>query len=238
MLFALLGGAFINYGYIFYAKALEKSDSSRVVPLFQTIPIFILILGTLFFQEFIAGQQLVGFFIVFVGGILLSINKDIAGKRKLGSGFWLMLTSSFLISVSILFSDTVLEQTSFITLFTYDVIGFSLAGFSLLLYTPWRKNIASGLKRARTKKYSLFLLNDVIDVSGHICYKFALIGAPSAALVAVMGGSQPFFLLILGTLVTIFAPKIITEDISKKAITQKLIGVIIIFIGVALITLI
>lgn len=58
---------------------------------------------------------------------------------------------------------------------------------------------------------------------------------PSAALVTVMFGVQPFYLLVIGIFLTAFFPSIIREDISKEAIKQKLIGIVTIFIGVVLV---
>lgn len=237
ILTAVLGGALLNYSYIFYAKALESRDATRVVPLFQTIPIFILVLGYLFFNESVSYSQFIGFVIVFSGGLVLTTQMSFIKKFKIDSSFWLMLASSLFISVSMLFSDHVLETERFMTLFIYDLFGYSLAGLSLLLYRPWRREIFTGIKKAKRFKYLLFFANDAIDLAGGIFYKFALITAPSVALASVMLGIQPFYLLVLGVLLTIFFPKIIKEDISKKAVYQKLFGVGIIFIGIILIFL-
>lgn len=151
--------------------------------------------------------------------------------------FWLMIISSFIIALVILIDDHVLERTSFATLFVYDLLGFSLAGLSLFIYQPWRKEILKSLKEAKLKKYLLFFLSDTFDLSGHILYKLALISAPSAALVSVVMGIQPFYLLTMSILLTIFLPKIIKEDISIKNIYKKTIGVTIIFIGVTIISI-
>lgn len=234
---AILGGALINYSYIFYAKALENKEASRIVPLFQTIPIFILVLGYVFFKELISSTQLFGFFVVFFGGVILTTEKNALKKFKIDKSFWLMITASVLIAVSTLFSDHVLESTRFRTLFIYDLMGFSIAGFSLMLYTPWRKEIWQAIKKAKIRKYLLFFLNDSFDTAGHIFFKFALITAPSAALVSVMLGIQPIYLLSLTILLTIFLPKIIKEDISWKSVYQKIAGILIIFVGVIIIVL-
>ena len=147
-----------------------------------------------------------------------------------------MLISSALTSIALLFTDHVLESTRFITVFTYDLIGFSIAGASLMLYKPWREQIMGGIRNATITKYLLFLANDAVDIAGQISSKFALALAPSAALVAVTFGIQPFYLLVMGIALTILFPSIIREDISKVAIKEKLIGIITIFVGVILIS--
>jgi len=233
---AMAGGLLLNYSFVFYAKALAKEEASRVVPLFQTIPIFVLVIGYLFFNEGITAVQLVGFFVVFIGGVLLVTDKSSFKKLRAGTGFWLMLISSAISGVSLLFTDHVLESTRFITVYTYDLIGFSIAGVSLMAYGPWRKEIVEGVRKATITKFFLFLGNDAIDMAGQICSKFALVLAPSAALVAVTFGIQPFYVLVMGIVLTLFFPKIIREDISKGAIRGKLLGIVIIFVGVVLIS--
>jgi drug/metabolite transporter (DMT)-like permease len=229
---AMLGGFLLNWSYVFYAKALDKGETSRIVPLFQSIPIFVLVIGALFFNEVIGGDQIFGFIIVLIGGIILTVEKATFKLFKVDAGFWLMLLTSFIIAVSFLLSDHVLEHTHFLTLMTYDLLGFSLAGVSLLLYGPWRREIIEGIKKAKLKKYSFFFINDAVDLSGHFLLKLALIAAPSTALVSVLSGIQPFYVLILTIISTLFFPKLIKEDISKYVLMQKTIGVVVVFIGV------
>ncbi len=232
---AMLGGFLLNWSYVFYAKALDKGETSRIVPLFQSISIFVLIIGALFFNEIIETDQILGFLVILIGGIILTIERGTFKLFKVDAGFWLMLLTSFIIAVSFLLSDHVLEHSSFLTLMTYDLLGFSLAGASLLLYGPWRREIVDGIKDANMKKYSFFFINDAVDLSGHFLLKAAFIAAPSTALVSVLSGIQPFYVLMLTILSTLFLPKLIKEDISKHVLLQKIAGVVVVFVGVVLI---
>jgi hypothetical protein len=116
--------------------------------------------------------------------------------------------------------------------FIYTEIGFAVSGVSLLLVPKWRTEILSGVKRATTKKMKFFLLNDLIDLSGHLLFQYALLIAPSASLIAVIGGVQPFYVFILGLFFTFLFPQIISEKVTKEEITQKLIGTTIILFGI------
>lgn len=227
----IMAGFFLQYSYLFYSYALQKEDASYIVPLYITYSVVVLILSPLF-GEVITKLQLISFFIVFLGALVLSLKKlsfELFNYRK---GALLMIPAIILISFYVLFINQSLKELSFIDTFIYDLIGFSLAGISLMLIPKWRKEIITGLKTASMKKYSLFLINDTLDMSGHIVYKYALLLAPSASLVAVLGGIQPFYVLVLGAIFTIFFPKIIKEDISRDEIIQKVIGVTIIVLGI------
>ena len=251
--YGISAGFLINGAYLFYAKALEKADASRVAPLFQTIPIFVLAIAYVFFGEALTRGQFLGFFVVLAGGFILSLNRSafnrfkhiratalsifVAFAPRVDAGFWWMLASSAVIGVSTTFTNYVLEQTSFWTTVTYDSLGFSLAAISLLVYPPWSKEVFTGLETVTAKKYFWFFLNDAVDLAGHLFYKFALFLAPAAALVSVMLGVQPFYLLALGFAVTMIAPSFVREDISRWALIQKIFGIAIIFSGIYLIFL-
>lgn len=236
ILVPIIAGFFLQYSYLFYSYALQKEDASYVVPLYITYSVVVLLFSPLF-GETITQIQFISFGIVFLGALVLSLEKlsfEIFNYRK---GALLMLPAILLISFYVLFINYSLETLSFADTFIYDLIGFSLAGLSLMLVPSWRKEIIDGIKTASMRKYALFLVNDTLDMSGHLVYKYALLLAPSASLVAVLGGIQPFYVLILGGLFTVFLPKIVTENITRKEVLQKTIGVTIIVLGVMLLSL-
>ena len=253
MVYGISAGFLINGAYVLYAKALDRADASRVAPLFQTIPIFVLIIGYVFLGEALSRVELAGFLLVLSGGFILSFNRGalnrfkhiraaalsifVAFASRVDAGFWYMLGASAFVGVSTIFTNYVLEQTSFWTTVTYDSFGFSLAALSLLVYPPWRKEIFAGLETATPKKYFWFFLNDIVDLLGHLFYKLALFAAPAAALVSMMLGVSPFYLLVLGFLATIIAPSFVREDISRRALAHKMFGICVIFSGIYLIFL-
>ncbi|MFT5180021.1 MAG: drug/metabolite transporter (DMT)-like permease [Candidatus Paceibacteria bacterium] len=236
ILYPLVAGFLVQASYLFYSHALQKEDASYIVPLYITYTVVVLIIGP-FFGETVSLIQFLAFMVVFLGALVISL-KELSFKlfshRK---GALLMIPATILIGLAVLLTDQSLEILSFSDTFIYDLIGFSIAGFCLLLVPRWRKEILKGIKTANAKKYSLFLVNDTLDMSGHLIYKYALLLAPSAGLVAVLGGIQPFYVLSLGIFLTIFFPKVIKENISKKEISQKVVGATIIFVGILILSL-
>lgn len=236
VLIPIIAGFLLQYSYLFYSYALQKEDASYVVPLYITYSVVVLLLSPLF-GETITQLQLISFGVVFLGALVLSLEKlsfEIFSFRK---GALLMLPAILLISFHVLFVNHSLKTISFVDTFIYDMIGFSLAGLSLMLIPKWRKEIIEGIKSATMRKYTLFLINDTLDMSGHLVYKYALLLAPSASLVAVLGGIQPFYVLVLGGLFTLFLPSVIHENITRKEILQKVIGATIIVLGITLLSI-
>ena len=238
-LFPIAGGFLIQYSYLFYSHALQKEDASYVIPLYITYSVVVLVLAR-FFGEVISSPQLISFFIVFSGALVLSFKElsfDLLQMLRFRTGALLMIPAVLLLSVDILFVNHALKILSFTDVFIYDTLGFSLSVLPFFLVPSWRREILRGIQSASLWKYGIFFINDVVDLSGHLVYKFALLAAPAASLVAVLGGIQPFYVLALGILFTLFLPKIVKENITKKELSQKLIGATIIVIGIALLNL-
>lgn len=232
-LYPIVAGFLVQASYIFYSYALQEEDASYVVPLYITYSIVVLVVGPLF-GETVTVIQFLSFVIVFIGAMIISL-KELSFNFRLKNyrkGALLMIPAILLISFAFLFTAKSLEVNSFTDTFIYDLIGFSIGGLCLCIVPKWRKEILRGIQTARLSKYSLFFINDIFDMGGHLIYKYALFLAPSAGLVAVLNGIQPFYVLLLGAILTIFFPAFIKENISRKEIIQKLIGAMIIFIGI------
>lgn len=236
ILFPLIGGFFLQYSYLFYSYALKREDASYVVPLYITYSVVVLLFSPLF-GESITKLQLISFAIVFLGAMVLSMERLSLEIFKYRKGALLMVPAILLISFYVLFLNQGLKSISFTDTFIFNMSGFCLAGLSLILVPKWRREIFLGIKTATARKLSLFLINDTLDMSGHLVYIYALLLAPSASLVAVLGGMQPFYVLIIGTLFTVFLPKVVQENITRGEIIQKVIGASVIVLGIVVLNL-
>ena len=65
---------------------------------------------------------------------------------------------------------------------------------------------------------------------GNIAFSFAYLLAP-IALVLLTQSFQPFFVLVIGIILTLFFPKISVEKIEAKHLWQKVIAIFITGIG-------
>jgi drug/metabolite transporter (DMT)-like permease len=236
MLPSLLLGVLAFLGMAAYGKALQKDDASTVAPLFQFVPAITLILGFLFLGESLTGMALMGFLVVFVGGWIITVETTFKKIFKVRKSFWLMLLSSSLYALLFVIGRSLYSTNSLIDIYTYELIGFILSGWALLLIPSSRKKIVEAFKKATKATYGFFLLNDIIDLSGSVFFRLALAIAP-VALVSAMIGVQPFFVLGIGLFLTLFFPKIIKETISKEILIRKSVGIVIIFVGLLMITL-
>jgi hypothetical protein len=80
---------------------------------------------------------------------------------------------------------------------------------------------------------SLNGLNEIFNIVAKMIVNFATLLAP-LALVWTVNNLQPFFVLLIGILLTKFFPNFNQEKIDKKTIIQKIFAIILMFTGVLL----
>jgi hypothetical protein len=86
------------------------------------------------------------------------------------------------------------------------------------------------------KTMSLFICSQASGGLANILQSFAIFLAPVAFLPIVnsLRGVQYIFLFLMTLFLSIFFPKILKEEISKKIIFQKIVSIILIVAGLAL----
>lgn len=235
--FALVAaGIFLILYLVPYYIALKKEETSRLIPLFQFVPVFTLIFSYLFLNEHLKIIQLAGFVLIFTGAILVSLQKIESEIFSLKKPFWLMLLSSLLYTaVPILFKFAV-NSVDFWTAFFYQSIGAFIGSVILFFYPPYNKEIIRGLKKITFFPVSLLFLLHGVGFLGEICLSYAYFAAP-VALVTVVAGTQPLFVLLLGIALSVWFPRIVEEDIKKSTLFLKLIAMGIIFAGLYVISI-
>ncbi len=219
-----------------YFKALAIDDASRVVPLFQVVPVMVLILSFIFLNEKLSWEQFFGFLLIVFGGFILGSEKIENGIFKTRKSFWYMMISSMLYaSIGVLFKIASYEGNFWITL-AYQTIGAGIGSIFLLLVKKYRTEFIKQVKNISLKTWGVLSLNEICNALANIAYAYAITLAP-IALVTVAGGVQPVFLLVGGVFLSRLFPQFIKEDISRSVLGIKFICVLFIFAGLYLIYL-
>ncbi|MDO8231749.1 MAG: EamA family transporter [bacterium] len=222
-------GMILIYSYGFYGKALEQGDTSSLVILFKLIPVVTVILAFAFLGQTLSSNELIGFVIVLAGATIISFEKT---KGIFIKGFGMILIAILMWSVMTLFIDYGLTKMSFWDYFMLDNFGSALAGLTMFIIPSIRRQVIEGIKTAQLGKYIWFSWNNVLDFFGQMSIKKALAIAPSAGLVTVVMQVQSFYAIIIGVLLTLLIPNIIKEDISTNTLVKKIVGAVIMFLGV------
>lgn len=227
----MASGVVYLVGIIAYLYAMTKDDTSSVVPLFQTIPIFAFILGYFFLNEIISALQFTGILLIILGSMFLSI--DLAEKkiRFKYDVVALMLISSFFIALSnFLFKVGGVDYGFIVTSF-WAYMGYAILGVVLFIFLKsYRREFLTSVRENKAFVLGINTLNEVIAIAGKMLQNLATLMAPLALAIAV-NGFQPLLVLIYGVLLTIFVPNLIKENVNKKHLAYKFVCIIVLMSG-------
>jgi drug/metabolite transporter (DMT)-like permease len=226
----LFAGLLSELALLPYYKAISMDDASKVTPIFQTIPIFVLILSYFIIKETLQPIQIGGFFIVLLGGLVLSIEGSGANPFKIKKSFWYMILASFCYALPmVLFKAVILQDFGFWTTLGYEFVGYGIA--ATILLGVYLKNAKKEFKNMPKSTWAIISLNEGFYIFARFCSFYAAVLAP-ISLVAVIGGTQPLFTLLYGIVLSVWFPKIISEDIRKATIALKLAVAAFMLVGI------
>ena len=261
ILIALLAGAIFISALIFMFSALQKDDATRITPMIGgMVPIFVLFFAKLFFNESLTSPQYFAFVFLILGSFLISLDFQKHGawhwikkKLKLEKRFsipklrkviWLALPSAFLFGLAHALTKIVYFNTEFTTGFVWTRLGSLLAVALLLIFKNNRKLISENFKKNKKKKNQKqtkkngikFLFGQACGGSGMVLIQYAVF-LGSVSLVNALQGIQYVFVFVFVLLSTLFFPKFLKEEFTKEIFFQKILAVILIFIGLWLIVI-
>jgi len=219
-------------GILIYLWVMKKEETSVVVPFFQTIPIFYLVLGYIVLGEILTLTQILGSFVIIIGSTLLSL--DLGDRKKLKIKFKVllpMLLSSFLLSLTGLIFKYVALETDFWTSTFWEYTGAIIASVIFLGLIPtYRREFISVFNKSGFPVVALNAANEAINLTGTLALRFASMFAP-LALVQVIGGFQSVFAFVYGIILSLFFPKWGKEDLATAVVIQKILTITLILIG-------
>lgn len=233
--FIALNGFLYVLAILPYFHALQKDEASICVPLFQLIPVFSFVLSYLFLGETLSQGQIIGGIFIVLGAIGISLElssgKSITFKKEV---FWLMMLSSIIFSLNfVLFKYFAVESSFWFTSF-WEYVGFALCAVLLLFIKPYRKEFLMVLKNNKITVLALNSLNEVVNIIAKISFNIASLLMP-ITVIWIVNGLQPFFVFLYGVILTVLFPKISQENITRKALVQKLLMIAVMFIGAFLV---
>ncbi len=222
------------YALYFYFTALSKNATSHVIILFQMIPVLSLTGAFIFLRETITSSQLVGFALVLFSALAISFKKE-DGKFRLSPAFWCMFAADILWAASYILVKFTISANSFSKIVSYESWGLFIGGASLFIIFPVvRKAFFESAKTVRKGTLGVMFMNEAFFIAAKSLTFLALASGP-VALVTVLGGTQVFYGILLGLVLTLAFPLIFKEDMSAKGLLRKIIFAGILFAGIWLI---
>lgn len=232
-LYALAVGSMPLLAFWFYSKALLVEEISRIVTLFQLIPVFVALLSAVFLNEILFPKEYSGIILIVISSTLISYKK--ADKEKNFSGaFKFMIPFGLIIATYTIIEKYLLAYFDVWSLFFWSVMGAFLGVTFLLCVTKPRKEFISKITTVGKTSILLTFLGEGIYVMGTLSSLLAL-SLADASIVSALFGLQPFFVFFYMLFVSTFLPGVLREELTKKAIVVKICAIALMFIGTSLI---
>ena len=230
-------GAIYVLGLLPYFAALQRDEASIVVPLFQTTSIFSYLLGLVVLGEQLAWWQIAAALLILCGSVTVSL--EIAPQRprfKVAVFGWMLLASLLNALNWLLFKLVAVQENFWVTSF-WEYAGFVLIGICMLIgVKTYRRDFIGVLRRSERATLGMVTLNEGLSIAAKTATNIASLVAP-LALVSIVHGLQPLFVLLYGVLLTIYLPRYGSERLSVGVIIQKLAALTLILVGTSLLAL-
>ncbi len=232
-----VNGMLIVVAVICYLYALDEDEATFVVPLFQMIPIFGLILGFVFLGEVITVSKILAGLIIIAGAATLSVDLQGSKIRLKKKVVILILLSSLCYAINIIIFKSIAVENGFGKSLFWDLTGKTIFGLLLLLFVgSYRKSFFTVLKTYGASFVILNGFNELLSIAGDWALAFSALLAP-VFFVQTVSTIQPIFVFIFGYLITVFFPRIGKETLKRKILYQKLIGICVVIVGGLLLAL-
>lgn len=237
LILSLFAGAFYVLGLFWFYKGLKLFEASRIVPAISgVLPFFTF--GIIFIlskgKEILEFQEIAAFLFLIFGSVLITYEKSKTISLRC---FKIAIIAAFFLALSFVLTKYVYLAQAFWPGFIWIRIGGVLmaVGF-FVFFKEIRKEISKTKKNFPKKTAALFISNQGLGGLAIILQNWAIALAPLAyiAIINSLQGVQYVFLLIFAIFLSLKFPQILKEEISKKVLLQKIMAILLIGGGLAL----
>ncbi|PIT98504.1 MAG: hypothetical protein COT71_00450 [Candidatus Andersenbacteria bacterium CG10_big_fil_rev_8_21_14_0_10_54_11] len=239
---AAAGATWVAALWLFF-RGLKAGEPSRVVPVAgAAVPLFTLIFAAGLLGEQLGGEQLLGVVGLIAGGGLLSV------RLRGGRGLPPAAASAAVLSGAAFAAHFAVMDAAyagffpFITIFAYTRLGVAAAALLLWLLLRLLQSHDSvaglgnrgGLRSRRAAVAAAFFTGKGIGTAALLLQNYAIY-LGSVTVVNALQGFQYVFLLMLAAGISRVRPRYFREEWSRVAAWQKIGGVVLVGIGLALV---
>lgn len=231
----IIAGAVAFLSSLLYIKAMQMEEVSRLNMWWNMIPVF-----TLFIAWFTIGQklnapQLVALLILITGAALASIHAR-HGKVALSKAvLWLGLSCLSYSIYAVIFSYISRFVPFIISFIWVNLVGFACVWF-MFLSRSFRQEFKREIKGLNRNLFSILFSISMVEHVAQFFNVWAL-SLGIAALIFAMEGFQAIFVFIFAIIISLLKPKLLQEELDERNIILKLIALVLMVAGVAVLNL-
>jgi len=234
-LLGIVAGFGIYPGLILYFKAMAIEEASRVISMWYTSPILVLLLAYVFLEEKLSLPSYLGVVFLVLGAIFISYRREEGKKPVMSPALGLILASGVVFAGYEVLTKYVLGAIDYLSYLFWNFVGTATIGFSLFCLPKIRGNFLSDIKRVNRTVLFWRIVNTSLGIIASVFYYIAISGGP-VSLVSAASSLEPFFVFAFTLLLSLFVPKILKEETGKRVVTIKALAIVLIVAGTWLIT--
>jgi drug/metabolite transporter (DMT)-like permease len=238
IILGLVAGFVRILAILFLTEGIVRSEISRVVPAIGgLLPVFsfLIFLSISPLQEILNLSQITAFIFLVIGSVLISL-KEISLKFFSLTNLKYPISAAFLYALTFFLTKILFLKTSFLNGFFLVVLGGGLGALCFLLFKKNREQIFSQEPTHKIK--GLFVLGQIFGGLGIISQYYAIFLAKAfqVPLINALEGTRFVFLLVFVFLLALWRPELLKEEVRGKILIQKIIAILLIGIGLAILT--
>jgi drug/metabolite transporter (DMT)-like permease len=251
----LSAGLLFLFTLVFWYKALHQCEATRVVPIVGAlVPIFSLVLSSMYLEEPFNKEHLVAFFVLVSGGALISIKHtkfyrikqvisrfeylwgrlrgDISAEsRPIERLIINSVVSAFFFAAFYVLMKYIYMHQPFIGSFVWSRFGTFIGAMAMLAVPSWRAGIKEYRGDAKKPKNLAFFISVRLAAAAAFILLNRAISLGNVAMVNALQGAQFLFLIFIVIIMSAYKPDILEEEIGKSVILQKFIGILLVSLG-------
>jgi drug/metabolite transporter (DMT)-like permease len=230
----LLAGMLRSLAGLLYFAAMSRDDASNIVIFLQMTPLMVLGMSSIFLQERLTQEQLLGFVMIFTAGIGLALKRG-GGAIRFSPGFFFIIGVAFLEGATLVFFKFITESLSFSKIISYESWGIALGGLIIYLTVPAiRRAFNTSVTTMSRRGIGAIFGNESLFIVAKTT-SFVAVSLGPVTLVSVLSSTSLFFAIIAGWLLTLYSSATYQEDISRANLLRKGVLVSILFVGIWLV---
>lgn len=237
LILALLAGIVSVLALFCFYQTLQLFETSRVVPAIGAI-LPLLTLGLIYIfsigKETLTLLEIPVFTMLVLGSVLITYERS--ARISLSSFKFSAITAFFFALDFVLTKYVYLSQPFWNGFIWMGAGGFLMALCFFVLSKEIREEIFKRQTTFKTKTAFTFLLSKIVGGGAGLLQNWAIFLAPvvGVAIINALQGVQYAFLLILTVFLSLKFPNVFKEKITKEIIFQKIIAILLIGGGLAL----
>jgi len=216
----------------FYLRALQQEEATTIAPLFQTSTLFTYAIAYVVLHESLTMLKLAGGALVMASAAVSAYEPGGLGRFKWSIVGPILLCTATVAATAVMFKYFAVHDAFWPVTF-WSFAGQAVFGAALLAIPRVRRQFLGMFREHPGAVIGINAANELINLGGGLAARYASLLGP-VSLVQAIGGTTSFFVYVFGVILSLFAPKLAHEDVSRPALLRKGIAVALIVAGVIL----